>query len=115
MDKLAGLASKLGGSQSTSANQTQGQPQGQQEDFVDKGAYPHPWLKTYANVAGLDALEQRFGGGKIDSAKMRSTNEKITDAAREQFEKATGYVHCCHRVQWLIGADTRFPRSSLTD
>ncbi|KAF4216835.1 hypothetical protein CNMCM8980_007332 [Aspergillus fumigatiaffinis] len=91
MDKLAGLASKLGGSQSTSANQTQGQPQGQQEDFVDKGTYPPPWLRTHANVAGLDALEQRFGGGKIDSAKMRSTNEKITDAAREQFEKATGY------------------------
>ncbi|EAW21101.1 uncharacterized protein NFIA_062620 [Aspergillus fischeri NRRL 181] len=76
MDKLSGLASKLGGSQSTSANQTQGEPQRQQEDFVDRG---------------LDALEQRFGGGKIDTAKMRSTNEKITDAAREQFEKATGY------------------------
>ncbi|KAG2019286.1 hypothetical protein GB937_005200 [Aspergillus fischeri] len=91
MDKLSGLASKLGGSQSTSANQTQGEPQRQQEDFVDRGTYPPPPLKTYANDTGLDALEQRFGGGKIDTAKMRSTNEKITDAAREQFEKATGY------------------------
>ncbi|KAH1522874.1 hypothetical protein KXX29_009365 [Aspergillus fumigatus] len=75
-DKLAGLASKLGGSQSTPANQTQGEPQSQQEDLLDKG---------------LDALEQRLGGGKIDPAQLRSTNEKITDAAREQFEKATGY------------------------
>lgn len=39
---------------------------------------------------GLDAVEKKFGGGKIDPAKMRSTNEKITDGAREQFEKATG-------------------------
>jgi hypothetical protein len=43
-------------------------------------------------LTGLDSVEQRFGGGKIDSTKMRSTNEKITDGAREQFEKATGYV-----------------------
>ncbi|KAF7117322.1 hypothetical protein CNMCM5793_006071 [Aspergillus hiratsukae] len=76
MDKLSGLASKLSGSHSTSANQTHGQPQGQQQDYVDRG---------------LDSLEQRFGGGKIDSTKMRSTNEKITDGAREQFEKVTGY------------------------
>ncbi|GIJ88069.1 hypothetical protein Asppvi_006985 [Aspergillus pseudoviridinutans] len=75
MDKLSGLASKLGGSNSASANQTQGQPQGQREDYVDRG---------------LDYAEQRVGGGKVDSAKMRSTNEKITDTAREKFEKATG-------------------------
>lgn len=40
--------------------------------------------------AALDSVESKFGGGKVDSAKMRSTNEKITDAGREQFEKATG-------------------------
>ncbi|GFG26390.1 hypothetical protein IFM61606_06370 [Aspergillus udagawae] len=76
MDKLSGLASKLGGSHSASGTQTQGQPQGEQKDYVDRG---------------LDSVEQRFGGGKVDPAKMRSTNEKITDAARGQFEKATGH------------------------
>ncbi|EAL92122.1 uncharacterized protein AFUA_3G14660 [Aspergillus fumigatus Af293] len=85
MDKLAGLASKLGGSQSTPANQTQGEPQSQQEDLLDKGTSPPPPAERR-----LDALEQRLGGGKIDPAQLRSTNEKITDAAREQFEKATG-------------------------
>lgn len=39
---------------------------------------------------GLDSVEQKFGGGKIDPQKMRSTNEKITDTARNQFESATG-------------------------
>jgi hypothetical protein len=41
---------------------------------------------------GLDAAEKRFGQGKVDPAKMRSTNEKITDGIRGQFEKLTGYV-----------------------
>jgi len=53
----------------------QGQPAGQQEDYLDKG---------------LDAAEKRFGQGKVDPAKQRSTNEKVTDKARDMFEKATG-------------------------
>lgn len=36
--------------------------------------------------------EKKFGGGKIDPAKQRSMNEKVTDKARGMFEKATGYV-----------------------
>lgn len=45
-----------------------------------------------ANLAALDSAETKFGQGKIDPQKMRSTNEKITDTAREQFEKVSGYV-----------------------
>lgn len=47
------------------------------EDYVDKG---------------LDAVEKKFGGqyGLGDPAKNRSVNEKITDGARNLFEKATG-------------------------
>ncbi|KAL8786300.1 MAG: hypothetical protein Q9195_008260 [Heterodermia aff. obscurata] len=48
---------------------------GQQEDYLDKG---------------LDAVEKKFGQGKIDPAKERSLNEKITDKATGLFEKATG-------------------------
>ncbi|KAJ5668625.1 uncharacterized protein N7477_007195 [Penicillium maclennaniae] len=72
MDKLSGLASKLGGSKgaSSSSNQSSGQ-----EDYVDKG---------------LDSAESKLSGGKVDPAKMRSANEKITDTGREQFEKTTG-------------------------
>ncbi|KAG9780050.1 hypothetical protein KCU88_g3849, partial [Aureobasidium melanogenum] len=56
---------------------TQGTAAGsnQQEDYLDKG---------------LDAVEKKYGGGKIDPAKQRSTNEKITDKARGLVEKATG-------------------------
>ena len=46
-----------------------------QEDYADKG---------------LDALEKKFGGGKVDPEKQRGMNEKITDGARGMFEKATG-------------------------
>ncbi|KAL2039499.1 hypothetical protein N7G274_007771 [Stereocaulon virgatum] len=46
-----------------------------QEDYLDKG---------------VDALENKFGQGKIDPAKSRGMNEKITDQARGMFEKATG-------------------------
>lgn len=47
------------------------------EDYLDKG---------------LDAVEKKFGGqyGLGDPAKSRSVNEKITDGARNLFEKATG-------------------------
>jgi hypothetical protein len=47
----------------------------QQEDYLDKG---------------LDAVEKKFGQGKVDPGKERSVNEKITDGARNMFEKATG-------------------------
>ncbi|KAF2764291.1 hypothetical protein EJ03DRAFT_355890 [Teratosphaeria nubilosa] len=49
-----------------------------QEDYMDKG---------------LDAVEKKVGtstGHQMDPNKMRSTNEKITDKARNMFEKATG-------------------------
>ncbi|KAJ5377130.1 uncharacterized protein N7496_004539 [Penicillium cataractarum] len=73
MDKLSGLASKLGGGSSSSGSGSN-QPAGN-EDYLDKA---------------LDSAERKFGGGKVDPEKMRSTNEKITDGAREQFEKLTG-------------------------
>ncbi|KAJ6082827.1 hypothetical protein PENARI_c016G11383 [Penicillium arizonense] len=72
MDKLSGLASKLGGKGSHSSSNS---GSAGQEDYVDKA---------------LGGAEKKFGGGKVDPAKMRSTNEKITDTGREQFEKATG-------------------------
>ncbi|KAJ5626246.1 hypothetical protein N7510_002555 [Penicillium lagena] len=72
MDKLSGLASKLGGGSKTSGGSSSSSGN---EDYVDKA---------------LDQAEGKFSGGKADPAKMRSTNEKITDTAREQFEKATG-------------------------
>ena len=40
--------------------------------------------------AGLDSVEHKYGGGKIDPAKQRGMNEKITDFARDKFEKASG-------------------------
>ncbi|KAJ5538775.1 uncharacterized protein N7503_006720 [Penicillium pulvis] len=73
MDKLSGLASKLGGGSSSSGSNTN-QAAGN-EDYLDKG---------------LDSVEKKYGGGKVDPAKMRSTNEKITDTVREKFEGATG-------------------------
>ncbi|RWQ96484.1 hypothetical protein C8Q69DRAFT_465475 [Paecilomyces variotii] len=57
---------------STMADNTSGN---QQEDYLDKG---------------LDAVEKKYGGGKVDPEKYRSQNEKITDTARGLFEKATG-------------------------
>ncbi|KAJ5730454.1 uncharacterized protein N7483_004962 [Penicillium malachiteum] len=76
MDKLSGLASKLGGGSSSSSGSNSNQASGN-EDYLDKG---------------LDSLESKFGGGKVDphSSKMRETNEKITDTAREKFESLTG-------------------------
>ena len=37
--------------------------------------------------AGLDAVEKKFGQGKIDPAAQRGTNEKITDGIREGMNK----------------------------
>lgn len=45
----------------------------------------------FRNHTGLDAVEKKFGQGKVDPAKQRGMNEKITDKARGMFEKATGY------------------------
>ncbi|KAK3168107.1 hypothetical protein OEA41_004553 [Lepraria neglecta] len=58
-------------------NQTQQQGQGNagQEDYLDKG---------------LDAVEKKFGQGKVTPAKERGVNEKVTDNARGMFEKMTG-------------------------
>ena len=108
MDKLSGLASKLsGGNKSGGDAQASGSSGNQgQEDYLDKGEYFSAraltiiscWfglsrLECNADIislVGLDSVEQKFGGGKIDPQKMRSTNEKITDTARNQFESATG-------------------------
>jgi len=93
MDKLSGLASKLGGKSSGSGSNTNSNSgAGGQEDYVDKGELEAIYyrLNSKLTATGLDSLERKFGGGKVDPAKMRSTNEKITDAGREQFEKATG-------------------------
>ncbi|KAJ5115694.1 hypothetical protein N7456_000042 [Penicillium angulare] len=74
MDKLQGLASKLGGGSSSGSKQTSSSGN---EDYVDKF---------------VDSAETKFGGGKIDphSQKVRDANEKATDFARGKFETATG-------------------------
>ncbi|GES61288.1 hypothetical protein PDE_02103 [Aspergillus terreus] len=74
MDKLSGLASKLGGG---SKGESHSSGSSGDRDYVDKA---------------LDSAEQKFGGGKIDpnSDKTRQTNEKITDAGRDKFESMTG-------------------------
>lgn len=104
MDKLSGLASKLsGGNKSGGDAQASGSSGNQgQEDYLDKGEFlsASAWYfglcyrgwnaMLISSSLGLDSVEQKFGGGKIDPQKMRSTNEKITDTARNQFESATG-------------------------
>ncbi|KAJ4332883.1 hypothetical protein N0V87_008013 [Didymella glomerata] len=58
------------------ANDNNNAAAGQKEDYVDKG---------------LDAAEKKYGGSMgQDPQKNRATNEKITDGARNMFEKATG-------------------------
>ncbi|XP_014551758.1 hypothetical protein COCVIDRAFT_30751 [Bipolaris victoriae FI3] len=60
-----------GSNQATSNNNNQ-----QKEDYLDKG---------------LDAVEKKYGGASTeDTQRYRSVNEKITDGARNMFEKATG-------------------------
>jgi len=49
-------------------------------------------LIPFPQITGLDAVEKKFGQGKIDPEKQRATNEKVTDGARGMFEKATGYA-----------------------
>ncbi|MCJ1358677.1 MAG: hypothetical protein MMC33_008677 [Icmadophila ericetorum] len=62
-----------------------------QEDYVDKG---------------LDTLERKFGGGKVNPETSRGMNEKITDGARGFFEKATGYASVLVMLARMI-ADRR--------
>lgn len=91
MDKLSGLASKLGGKGQShqQGGSSSGGSSNNQEDYVDKGVfYPHkstniPLLMN----TGLDSVEKKYGA---DPSKLRDTNEKITDAGRQQFESRTG-------------------------
>ena len=54
---------------------------------------------------GLDAVEKKFGQGKIDPNKSRGMNEKITDGARGMFEKMTGKkgMYCLSLILVLEG------------
>ncbi|KAJ6477937.1 hypothetical protein C8R47DRAFT_1323286 [Mycena vitilis] len=65
-------AALSGGSSGTTGHtgMQSNQAAGGQEDYVDKG---------------LDFIEKKLG-----HTQNRNTNEKITDAAREQYEKLTG-------------------------
>ncbi|KAF2129787.1 hypothetical protein P153DRAFT_289690 [Dothidotthia symphoricarpi CBS 119687] len=57
-------------------NGYQNQAGGQKEDYLDKA---------------LDWAEKKWGGSKGQNTQQnRATNEKITDGARNMFEKATG-------------------------
>ena len=47
-------------------------------------------------MTGLDAVEKKFGQGKVDPTKQRGMNEKVTDGVRGMFEKVTGYVPYLH-------------------
>ncbi|KAI4655810.1 hypothetical protein J4E93_000525 [Alternaria ventricosa] len=75
MNSIPGNASQGPTSKDTSTTGVQ-QNQAQREDYLDKG---------------LDAAEKKFGGAAgQDTQKNRGVNEKITDGARNMFEKATG-------------------------
>ena len=54
-------------------------------------AHVSAYRDEHPNVTliGLDAVEKKFGQGKIDPVKQRGMNEKITDGLRGMFEKAT--------------------------
>lgn len=89
MDKLSGLASKLGGGSSSSSKPAGGSSGN--EDYLDKGTSSQHCVLTECQLTinlALDAAEKKFG-----HSASRETNEKITDTAREKFESATGYVH----------------------
>ncbi|KAF2000408.1 hypothetical protein P154DRAFT_576088 [Amniculicola lignicola CBS 123094] len=70
MDALKNLAGKFGGSSKSSSTPASGDKKAEGQDYADKG---------------LSALQKKFGF-KSNAA----TNEKITDAARGQYEKSTG-------------------------
>ena len=60
-----------------------------QEDYVDKGSRFFGMCSLYilTQSPGLDAIEKKFGQ---NPQKLRSMNEKVTDAGRGFFEKMTG-------------------------
>lgn len=67
----------------------------EQKDYVDKGRYPLP-----TSLCGLQKLTDvlsafAFAAGKAGYGDKISADqqEKITDAGRSAYEKATGYVH----------------------
>ncbi|KAL8846043.1 MAG: hypothetical protein Q9221_008839 [Calogaya cf. arnoldii] len=66
MDKLKGMASKMGGG----SGEQKPAAGGGQQDYVDKG---------------LEGAEKKFGVNAPSGA-----NEKITDSGRDMFEKQTG-------------------------
>ncbi|KAF2267641.1 hypothetical protein CC78DRAFT_577023 [Lojkania enalia] len=68
LNKITGSSNQATNNPSSASNQN--------EDYLDKG---------------LDAVEKKFGGSwGQDTEKNRAMNEKITDGARNMFEKATG-------------------------
>ncbi|KAL1800724.1 hypothetical protein ACET3X_001066 [Alternaria dauci] len=75
MNSITGNASQGSTNNNTSTKGGQ-QNQAQREDYLDKG---------------LDAAEKKYGGAAgQNTEKNRGVNEKITDGARNMFEKATG-------------------------
>merc|ERR1711879_879164 len=70
------IKNALSSNSSSSHNNAPTNTNNQNEDYLDKG---------------LDAAEKKFGGAwGQDTQKNRAMNEKITDGARDMFEKATG-------------------------
>ncbi|KAF1984540.1 hypothetical protein K402DRAFT_395559 [Aulographum hederae CBS 113979] len=70
MDKLKNMASSMGGGSSNTGGSSSTGNNAGKEDYVDKG---------------LDALEKKTG-----YSQSRETNEKMTDGARDLYEKQTG-------------------------
>ncbi|OJJ80116.1 uncharacterized protein ASPGLDRAFT_39405 [Aspergillus glaucus CBS 516.65] len=84
MDKLSGLASKLGGK--GQSHQQGGKGQSHQQGGSSSGGSSNNNQEDYVDK-GLDSVEKKYGA---DPSKLRDTNEKITDTGRQQFESRTG-------------------------
>ncbi|KAJ6181353.1 hypothetical protein N7519_011814 [Penicillium mononematosum] len=72
MDKLSGLANKLGGNKG--------------QEYLDKGELQclnSGALDFNLTTTGINAAEQKFGGGQGGSDPAK----KVTDAGREQMDK----------------------------
>ena len=93
-------------------NQQQGNAAagGGQEDYVDKGKRSTPlqhepggW-KSDKLFTGVDALEKKFGQGKVDPVKERETNEKVTDKARGFLESKGVHIpkNVSHEFRFLL-------------
>ncbi|KAJ6462269.1 hypothetical protein C8R47DRAFT_1240181 [Mycena vitilis] len=92
MNKAKAALSSSGSSGTTGNTGMQGnQAVGGQEDYADKGGIPYSAPSHSLFVAnggsGLDFIEKKQG-----MTQNRGMNEKITDAAREGYEKVTGNV-----------------------